>query len=112
MLHSIAYLVSGLILFSFTTILPGTATVDEDELVLGGTVVDAESGLPVADAIVAIYGTDIADLTDNNGNFLISNLEQGTYTLEVDAEGYGIREMRIELYSDQNDLSIELQPDL
>lgn len=48
-----------------------------------GHVVDSTSGTPVAEARVALKGTALATTTDSGGNFALSGVLPGEYTLEV-----------------------------
>jgi hypothetical protein len=58
---------------------------------ISGTLVDQQSGLPVANAKIVLYqGTKrTADTTSNpNGEFQFTNADPGVYTLEISAVGY------------------------
>jgi hypothetical protein len=69
------------------------SVVQEKSLGIGGTVVDASSGAPLARAQVTISALGVRDsaqpaLTDDNGNFLFGNLAAGRYTLFARRKGY------------------------
>lgn len=53
-----------------------------------GTVIDKATKIPLTGANVIVEGTVFGAATDNNGKFLISNLPEGTYTIEVSYLGY------------------------
>lgn len=54
-----------------------------------GHVVDAASGLPIANAILTFEGRPITGMVSgSDGSFRSINLEPGTYTLNVEAPGY------------------------
>lgn len=53
-----------------------------------GTVTDATSGAPVADASVIVRGTTFGTLTNVAGRYLLTGLPAGTYTIEVSRIGY------------------------
>ncbi|MEO0469895.1 MAG: TonB-dependent receptor [Bacteroidota bacterium] len=56
--------------------------------VLSGRVTDQESGEPLAGATVLIIGTYSGTYTDNNGNYRISNLKAGDYSIKFTFVGY------------------------
>lgn len=51
-----------------------------------GRVVDDADGSPISNATVTLNG--IQTLTDADGNFTFTNVEQGTYVLTVEKDGY------------------------
>ena len=53
-----------------------------------GTVIDAESNLPVQYATVYFANTTIGVVTDENGQFTLDNIESGKYDLTVSFVGY------------------------
>jgi TonB-dependent receptor len=53
-----------------------------------GTVIDAESGKPLADAGVQIVGTTLGVQTGIDGRFRVSNVPAGTVTIQVRRLGY------------------------
>jgi hypothetical protein len=56
---------------------------------IGGKVVDVMTGVHLTDATITYSGTDSGTVyTDENGRYLISDLEEGTYTLTATVEGY------------------------
>ena len=68
-------------------------TVEQKSLRIGGTVVDASSGAPLAHAQVTISAQGVRDstqtaLTDDGGNFVFENLAAGRYTLFARRKGY------------------------
>jgi len=60
---------------------------------IGGTVVDAKDGSPLFNATVKIVGSKMGALTDENGEFVILNVDVGTYTLEASYIGYDIQQI-------------------
>ncbi|NBC26909.1 MAG: TonB-dependent receptor [Bacteroidetes bacterium] len=76
-----------------------------------GTVLDAETSMPVAGANLFIPGLDRGASTDSDGRFVISSLSPGSYTLRVSFIGYETRQL--ELIISENEtlrLTIELEP--
>jgi CarboxypepD_reg-like domain len=63
---------------------------------VGGRVVDAESGEPVANAAVRL-GTADAALTDGTGRFLLVDVRGGEQMLEVDRLGYGTQSTKVNI---------------
>ncbi|MFA7420296.1 MAG: carboxypeptidase-like regulatory domain-containing protein [Melioribacteraceae bacterium] len=62
-----------------------------------GTVIDGESGLPIENAAVFISYTTSGALSDKMGEYKISNVMPGTYTLMCAAVGYNKLTRRIKL---------------
>ncbi|MFI8687005.1 carboxypeptidase regulatory-like domain-containing protein [Rossellomorea sp. NPDC077527] len=109
------YIISGLTEGSYTVsaintgyqsliqqvnIQPNSATVLDFNLLanpatLSGTVVDANTGSPLTGVIIEVYvsGTDILVrrvLTDENGEYLIEGLPQGTFDVKAQLQDYAI----------------------
>jgi len=53
-----------------------------------GTVLDAQTGAPIAGALVSIQFTALTAVTDVNGAYSISNVPSGTQTVQASASGY------------------------
>jgi hypothetical protein len=68
--------------------LPGTAAGQETRTI-GGLVVDAESGAPVADVLVTIQGTDLRTVTDREGRFGVASVPVGSVQLVLRHVAYG-----------------------
>lgn len=60
---------------------------------LKGTVSNADSGAPLAGANVVFQGTTLGAATDIDGEFFISNIPAGVYTLSVSTVGYSTAEI-------------------
>lgn len=67
----------------FTLVFVSTAIFAISQGSISGTVKDSKTGETVVGANVVIQGTTTGASTDIDGNFLISNLPEGTYTLQV-----------------------------
>lgn len=61
----------------------------QESSLLTGTVLAAESGLPVADAILRIAGTNVSSVSDEEGRFVLRGLPVGANTLEVRHPEFG-----------------------
>lgn len=55
---------------------------------ISGTVTDASTGNPIAGASVSTQPTTLLVTTDAQGNFSISNVTPGSYTVSASASGY------------------------
>lgn len=64
--------------------IPGAAFAGD----LSGTITGAALDRPVRGATVAVEGTDISAVTDENGRYVIYGLDAGDYTLTVSQPGY------------------------
>lgn len=60
--------------------------------VVSGVVVDADSGAPVADAVITIAGTSARAVTDEEGRFEIGGVPVGERRLVLDHLAYGAHE--------------------
>ncbi len=79
-------------------------------VVLRGSVLEAGSGRPLVGALVRIVGGDRVGVTSDDGTFVMTDLEPGTYLFR--AESLGLRPYTFPLSID-GDMSIEvrLEPD-
>jgi hypothetical protein len=72
---------------------PGEAPGPDDYSIMG-TVTDNATGNPINEAVVLLSGTDIVELTDAQGKYLIPVQPPGTYTLTFYKNAYQIHEVR------------------
>lgn len=76
---------------------------------ISGTVSD--SGIGIGGATMTLSGaTEIATTTDSSGNYLFTNIVQGTYTLSPSLTGYAFSSMLIELTLDMTGVNFEAMP--
>ncbi len=75
-----------------------------------GSVVDANSGEAVPNATVTLNETSVT--TDEYGAFTIEELEAGSYTLTVEAEGYEAAEQSVDVTEEGANVEITLQPSM
>lgn len=68
---------------------------------LTGTIVDAATGLPIAEVLVATDHGDFSDTTDALGNYLILDVAAGSYDLTAAAAGYQTSVEAISVTADQ-----------
>lgn len=64
---------------------------------LVGSVVDASDYEAIAGAEIVVYNTEHTAISDEYGAFTIEGLEQGTYTITINAEGYSKSEEELEI---------------
>ncbi|CAN5720551.1 hypothetical protein BH23GEM6_BH23GEM6_13690 [soil metagenome] len=64
---------------------------------LSGTIVDAETRLPVTGAVVSLVGTSLQQVTDQQGRFRFAGLTPRTYTIHVQHLGYGRQSEGVDL---------------
>jgi outer membrane receptor protein involved in Fe transport len=55
---------------------------------IGGRVIDAKDGLPLVGATIKIEGSRMGAVTNDNGEYVILNVDVGTYVLEAAYMGY------------------------
>lgn len=55
---------------------------------IGGRVTDSKDGTPLLGAVVKIAGSQMGATTDDNGEFVILNVDVGAYTVEASYIGY------------------------
>jgi len=89
LLRSIYFIAAGALVFALAVATPASAQTTGG---LSGQVIDAQTQNPVADAVViatsvSLQGEQTA-VTDGSGTFEITLLPSGTYTLNVQREGY------------------------
>ena len=81
--------------------------------IVKGKVLDSESENPIKDVTISVKNTQNSVLTNENGIFIIQNLPNGNYTIEIKFKGYEIQNFPIELNGNTVDLgSIFLYKDL
>lgn len=79
-----------------------------------GVVTDAETGEPIIGASVIIEGTTKGNATDINGEYIILNVEPGTYNLEFSYIGYSqttVQDVRVSIDL-TTEINVELQPEV
>jgi outer membrane receptor for ferrienterochelin and colicins len=88
LLNSIAFARNASIKIKFSALLLALSfTAYGQETTLAGKVID-EYGEPMIAATVALEGSNLGANTDDKGNFIISDIPAGTYTLKATFLGY------------------------
>ncbi len=81
--------------------------------VIKGVILDSETENPMSGVAVRVKNTQMSILTNQNGVFILQNLENGNYVIEIKLEGYEIQNFPVELTGNPIDLgSIFLYKDL
>ncbi len=73
----------------------GVGSLQAQERTIQGTVVDSANQAPVAGVSVAVVGTELGALTDNDGSFAIRGVPAGAATLEVRRIGFRTKEVTV-----------------
>jgi len=60
---------------------------------IGGKVTDSKDGTPLPGAVVKIVGSQMGATTDDNGEYIILNVDVGAYTLEASYIGYNSKQI-------------------
>lgn len=91
---------------------PGLQQQDQDQgKKIKGEVVDATTGEPVEHVEISLSETEKTAMTGEEGEFSFEELEPGTYTVEVKADGYEEWSQTVEVAEDRtSELNISLQP--
>ena len=74
-----------------------------------GTVTEQGSGEPIIGANLILMGTSQGNATDLNGEYVINNVEPGTYTIRVSSVGYITVTEEITVGSSDLELDFELE---
>ncbi|MCP4727444.1 MAG: TonB-dependent receptor [bacterium] len=70
--------------------------------VISGRVVENGSGMPLPGANVVLVGTPLGSATDEKGNFSISGISPGVYSLVVSYSGYKRNEIEYAIIEEEN----------
>ncbi|MDX1641531.1 MAG: carboxypeptidase-like regulatory domain-containing protein [Balneolaceae bacterium] len=109
-------LVSAMILsigIAFATSNPETTTNNADTYtMITGSVVDAETGDAVANATVALEGTETTTTTDEYGTFVFEQVETGSHTLTIEADGYQSTETSVDVTETGANVEVEVTPEM
>lgn len=77
----------SLFLFAFLLIIP-ISVFGQSTGSIGGRVTDAKNGTPLGGAVIKIEGSNMGAVADDNGEYVILNVDVGTYTLLGSFMGY------------------------
>lgn len=97
---------------AFATATPEISVTEIDKdtrTMIIGTVNDAETGEAIPGAEVTLTGAEATATTDDYGTFTFEDVEAGTYTISVDADGYAAAEEEVEVSEEGANVAIELE---
>ena len=77
-----------LLLFIPLLLLVYCSTFGQNKSVISGKILDGKNAEPLIGAIIQVKGTTLGGVSDYNGLFSISGLEEGNYTLECSSLSY------------------------
>ncbi len=78
---------------------------------LVGTVQDYQSGKPLNGAVVSVLGTDVQQITDSTGAFVLDGLPPGRHLVTTEYLGYGQRTDSVTVFSQETvDIQIHMAP--
>ena len=83
----------------------------ESSAVVSGTVVDSYTGESIQSASVTLEEIGETTTTDEYGEFLFSEIEAGTYTVSVQANGYVSSSLDVDVHEAGATVEVELEPD-
>lgn len=86
------YHIIPLLLFAFLILYSGNSYAQSTGSI-GGSVLDAKDNSPLVGATVKLVGYNIGAVTDDNGSFIILNVDVGTYDIEASYIGYDSRKV-------------------
>lgn len=92
-------------------VLAPTAAGQEEARPVSGTVVDAQSGLPVPGALVAMVESAQAVFTDEAGRFTLRDMETGNHPLVVTQLGYDSLSIGLVVEEGTDGVVLRLRPD-
>lgn len=78
-----------------------TASFSFSQNSFSGSVLDANTKLPIVGATVLVQETEKGTITDLEGNFSLQNLEAGNYSLVISSLGYGRKIIEINIPSEE-----------
>ena len=85
----------------------------KETLSLSGTVTDSTTGTPVSDVQVRVWGSgiDLYDNTDPNGDYAMSGLTGGTYSVRARKTGYEDTQLdNVEILESTENFDLEITP--
>jgi iron complex outermembrane recepter protein len=83
----------------------------ESASAVSGTVVDANTGEGIQSASVTFEELGETTTTDEYGEFSFSDIEVGTYTVSVEANGYSTSSVDVVVSEDGATVEVELEPE-
>ncbi len=111
-----AYSIMAVIIISAFALIAATnpekGVTNNQVATLSGTVTDASTGEAIQNATVTVSETGQTATTDENGSFNIENVEAGSYSISVKANGYQTAEETVEVSEEGGPVQISLEPEV
>lgn len=105
----VQYTMRRLVIVFLILVFASLPQVSEAATMVSGVIVDQRDGEPLTGVNVRVSGTHLGDATDLDGQFVISALTPGDYTLEFTHVGYKSSKKQVYLTADGlSDLRIEM----
>lgn len=111
LINSILTLFYGIVSLLLVSTIPSNLQA-QSKASINGFVTDSQTSETLLQANIIIKGTYRGTATNNSGYYVLSNLDPGTYILQVSYLGYQTKETTITVEAGENrKLDIELDPD-
>ncbi|MDX1941499.1 MAG: TonB-dependent receptor [Saprospiraceae bacterium] len=101
--------------FFITFLLYSAVLSAQNGYTIKGTIQDAETKRPLAEAYISVEGTNSQSISDNQGNFIVFNVPSGAYILSIGVANYVPLSLNVKVENADADLKIVqmvAQPDL
>lgn len=89
-----------------------TETTGDTYSMISGSVIDADTGDAIPNATVRINETDQSATTDDYGTFVFEDVDSGTYTVSVEADGYESTEQSVDVTEEGSNIEIEVRSEM
>lgn len=89
-----------------------TTTGGDTYAMISGSVVDADTGDAVPNATIRLTETDQSTTTDEYGTFVFEDVDRGTYTVSVEADGYQNTEESVDVSEEGSNIEIEVRSEM
>jgi len=106
-----ALVISSIVLMA-AAMPPAGGEIELETSELYGTVLDAELEEGIPGAEVVLKETGETTTTDEYGTFSFTEIEEGTYTVTVDAEGFEPAELEVDVNEEGAAIEIILEPEI
>lgn len=80
--------------------------------VIKGKIIDQTSGKPIAQVNIKMMPGDIGGSSDNDGNFVMSNMKNGDYSLVFTHLSYKTKELKITVDGKNSNIEVKMELDI
>ncbi|TVR30197.1 MAG: DUF2012 domain-containing protein [Balneolaceae bacterium] len=106
-----ALAISSIVLMA-ATISPTGGDINIETSTISGTVLDAELEEGISGAEVTLEETDVTTTTDEYGTFTFTEVEEGSYTVVVEAYGFESAKVEVEVNEEGAAIEVVLEPEI